>query len=57
MIFLTETVSSMVDVYSGKTFNQVEIKPEMIGYYLGDFVITYKPEKHGRSSIGATHSS
>uniref|UniRef100_V5HHZ7 40S ribosomal protein S15 n=1 Tax=Ixodes ricinus TaxID=34613 RepID=V5HHZ7_IXORI len=44
-------------VYNGKTFNQVEIKPEMIGHYLGEFSITYKPVKHGRPGIGATHSS
>lgn len=36
---------------------QVEIKPEMIGHYLGDFSLTYKPVKHGRPGIGATHSS
>merc|ERR1719163_1133031 len=33
------------------------IKPEMIGHYLGEFSITYKPVKHGRPGIGATHSS
>lgn len=38
-------------------FNQVEIKPEMVGHYLGEFSITYKPVKHGRPGIGATHSS
>ncbi|XP_055125458.1 small ribosomal subunit protein uS19-like [Symphalangus syndactylus] len=48
---------AMVGVYNGKTFNQVEIKPEMIGHYLGEFSITYKPVKHGRPGIGATHSS
>uniref|UniRef100_A0A7N4NT53 40S ribosomal protein S15 n=1 Tax=Sarcophilus harrisii TaxID=9305 RepID=A0A7N4NT53_SARHA len=52
-----EMVGSMVGVYNGKTFNQVEIKPEMIGHYLGEFSITYKPVKHGRLGIGATHSS
>ncbi|KAB0391039.1 hypothetical protein E2I00_006609 [Balaenoptera physalus] len=31
--------------------------PEMIGHYLGEFSITYKPVKHGRPGIGATHSS
>lgn len=36
---------------------QVEIKPEMIGHYLGEFSVTYKPVKHGRPGIGATHSS
>uniref|UniRef100_A0ABK0L6K5 40S ribosomal protein S15 n=1 Tax=Rattus norvegicus TaxID=10116 RepID=A0ABK0L6K5_RAT len=52
-----EMVGSMVGVYNGKTFNQVEIKPEMIGHYLGEFSITYKPVKHGRPGNGATHSS
>nr|CAB3265752.1 40S ribosomal protein S15-like [Phallusia mammillata] len=57
MIIEPEMVGSMVGVYNGKTFNQVEIKPEMIGRYLGEFSITYKPVKHGRPGIGATHSS
>merc|ERR1712078_808314 len=33
------------------------IVPEMSGHYLGEFSITYKPVKHGRPGIGATHSS
>lgn len=32
----------MVDVYNGKTFQQEEIKPEMISYHLDKFSITYK---------------
>ncbi|KAK6310466.1 hypothetical protein J4Q44_G00185210 [Coregonus suidteri] len=35
MVILPEMVGSMVGVYNGKTFNQVEIKPEMCGHYLG----------------------
>ncbi|XKL68790.1 hypothetical protein PGB90_006559 [Kerria lacca] len=57
MIIVPEMVGSIVGVYNGKTFTQVEIKPEMIGHYLGEFSITYKPVKHGRPGIGATHSS
>jgi len=57
MIIIPEMIGSVVGVYNGKTFNQVEIKPEMIGHYLGEFSITYKPVKHGRPGIGATHSS
>lgn len=33
----------------------MEIKPEMTGHYLGEFSISYKPVKHGRPGIGATH--
>ena len=57
MIVVPEMTGSIVGVYNGKTFNQVEIKPEMIGHYLAEFSISYKPVKHGRPGIGATHSS
>ncbi|EEB09081.1 40S ribosomal protein S15 [Schizosaccharomyces japonicus yFS275] len=57
MIILPEMIGSVVGIYNGKVFNQVEIRPEMVGHYLGEFSITYKPTKHGRPGIGATHSS
>merc|ERR1712055_90041 len=57
MIIVPEMIGSIVGVYNGKVFNMVEIKPEMIGHYLGEFSITYKPVKHGRPGIGATPSS
>mgnify|MGYP002474017356 FL=1 len=57
MIIVPEMVGCVVGVHQGKTFNSIEIKPEMIGHYLGEFSITYKPVKHGRPGIGATHSS
>ncbi|XP_065059832.1 small ribosomal subunit protein uS19-like [Rhopilema esculentum] len=57
MIVLPDMIGSIVGVHNGKTFNQVEIKPEMVGHYLGEFSITYKPVRHGRPGIGATHSS
>jgi small subunit ribosomal protein S15e len=57
MIILPEMIGSLIGVYNGKTFNQVEVKPEMIGHYLGEFSITYKPVTHGRPGVGATNSS
>jgi small subunit ribosomal protein S15e len=57
MIVIPEMIGSVVGVYNGKTFNQVEVKPDMVGHYLAEFSITYKPCKHGRPGIGATHSS
>ncbi|KAL5832941.1 hypothetical protein ACOSQ3_016615 [Xanthoceras sorbifolium] len=57
MIIVREMIGSIIGVYNGKTFNQVEIKPEMIGHYLAEFSISYKPVKHGRPGIGATYSS
>jgi len=57
MIIVPEMVASIVGVYNGKDFTQVEIKPDMIGHYLGEFAISYKPVKHGRPGVGATNSS
>ena len=57
MIIVPEMIGSQVAIYNGKTFNQIEIKPDMLGHYTGEFSITYKPVKHGRPGIGATSSS
>ncbi|KAI8622318.1 putative 40S ribosomal protein S15 [Chytriomyces sp. MP71] len=57
MIVVPEMVGSVVGIYNGKVFNQVEIKAEMIGHYLAEFSISYKPVQHGRPGIGATNSS
>ena len=52
MIIVPEMVHSTVAVYNGKVFNLVEVKPEMIGLYLGEFSITYRPVRHGRPGLG-----
>jgi len=57
MIIVPEMVASTVGVYNGLGFTQVEIKPDMIGHYLGEFSISYKPVKHGRAGAGATSAS
>lgn len=56
-IIIPEMIGSIVGVYNGKQYINVEIKPEMVGYYIGEFSITYKPVMHGKPGIGATHSS
>jgi len=57
MIILPQMVGGVIGVYNGKDFVTVEIKAGMIGHYLAEFSITYKPVKHGRPGIGATNSS
>lgn len=57
MVILPEMVGSVAGVYNGKTYVTVEIKPEMIGMYLGEFSITYKPVRHGKPGVGSTSSS
>ena len=57
MLIMPEMIGSIVGVYNGKVFNGIEIKPEMVGMYLGEFSPTYKPVRHGRPGIGSTNSS
>jgi len=56
-IVLPSMVQSLINVHTGKGFLQVEVKPEMIGYYLGEFAMSYKRVQHGKPGVGATHSS
>merc|ERR1711933_374149 len=51
MTIVPEMIGSVVAVYNGKQFINVEIKPEMIGHYLAEFSITYKPIRHGREQV------
>ncbi len=57
LIILPEMVGIKIQIHNGKEFVNVEIKPEMIGHYLGEFAITNKPVRHGTPGIGASRSS
>ena len=57
LIVLPEMVGVKIHIHNGKEFVAVEIKPEMIGHYLGEFAITNKPVRHGTPGIGASRSS
>lgn len=54
---LPDFVGKKVMVHNGKEFISLEIKPEMIGHYLGEFALTRKPVKHSGPGVGATRSS
>jgi small subunit ribosomal protein S15e len=56
-IIVPEIVGGVVACYSGRLFSAVEIRPDMMGHYVGELSLTYKPVRHGRPGIGATHSS
>merc|ERR1719326_1120243 len=51
MIIVPEMIGSVVGVYNGKTFYNAEVKPEMVGTYLAEYSITYKPIHHGRPGL------
>ncbi|MCL1978854.1 MAG: 30S ribosomal protein S19 [Methanomassiliicoccaceae archaeon] len=54
---IPQFVGKKVSIYNGKEFKEFEIKPEMIGCFIGEFVLTRKPPVHSGPGVGATRSS
>ncbi|MFW9899206.1 MAG: 30S ribosomal protein S19 [Candidatus Thorarchaeota archaeon] len=57
MIIFPEMVGLKIGVYNGMKYEIVEVKPEMVGHYLGEFSFTRRRVTHGSPGIGATRSS
>jgi len=57
LIVLPYMVGVTVNTYAGKDFVPVTIIPEMIGHYLGEYVMTNKRVSHGAPGVGASRSS
>ncbi len=56
-LVLPDHVGHRVAVHNGHEFKEVEIRPEMIGHYYGEFALTRRFEKHSGPGVGATRSS
>ncbi|MEW5761055.1 MAG: 30S ribosomal protein S19 [Candidatus Thermoplasmatota archaeon] len=57
MVILPEFVGRKIGIHRGNEFKIVEILPEMIGHFLGEFALTRKFIKHAGPGVGATRSS
>ena len=57
MIILPSFVGHKIHIHNGNDFQIVEIQPDMIGHYLGEFALTRKSVKHTGPGVGATRSS
>jgi len=57
MVILPFMVGLTVEVYNGKEFVPIEIRPEMVGHYLGEYSNPIKKVVHGTPGIGASRSS
>lgn len=57
MVVIPEMVNKQIKIHNGKEFVIVDIQPEMIGHYLGEFALTRKKVSHSAPGIGATRSS
>ena len=57
VLILPTMVGVTLNVYSGKEFVPITITTEMVGHYLGEYVITNKRVSHGAPGVGASRSS
>ena len=57
MIILPELVGTSFAVHDGKDWNIVEVKPEMVGHYLGEYSMTRERVSHSGPGIGATRGT
>ena len=57
LIILPYMVGVTVHIFSGKEFVPVTITLQMVGHYLGEYVITNKRVNHGAPGVGASRSS
>jgi small subunit ribosomal protein S19 len=57
MPVLPEMVGLTFAVHQGQSFERVEVEPEMLGHFLGEFQLTRQQVEHGQAGIGATRSS
>ncbi|HJN54906.1 MAG TPA: 30S ribosomal protein S19 [Candidatus Poseidoniales archaeon] len=57
MIVLPQMVGKTIGIHNGRAFVQTEIKPEMIGHYLGEYAPTRGGVTHSGPGVGATRSS
>ncbi|MGA8542057.1 MAG: 30S ribosomal protein S19 [Thermoplasmata archaeon] len=56
-LVLPSHVGRRVAIHNGKEFKEIEVRPEMIGHYYGEFSLTRRFEKHSGPGVGATRSS
>src|SRR3989338_6344421 len=57
MVIIPELIGKKVGIYNGKEFISIDIKAEMLGHRLGEFVMTRKKVEHSSPGFGATKSS
>ncbi len=57
MVIVPKMLGLTIEVYNGKEFVKINIIPEMLGHYLGEFALTRKVVKHSAPGVGASRSS
>lgn len=57
MVVLPSFVEETIMVHNGQAFERVDVEPDMIGHFLGEFALTRQAVEHTGPGVGATRSS
>ena|SRR3989344_1629764 len=57
MVILPQMIGKVIGVHNGKSFTEVEISLDMLGYRLGEFAMTRQRVQHSAPGIGATRGT
>jgi small subunit ribosomal protein S19 len=57
ILVLPSMVGMQFAVYRGNSFETLQIMPEMIGFSIGEFIMTRKAPKHTKLGVGASKST
>nr|AJS11674.1 ribosomal protein S19 [uncultured archaeon] len=57
LIIVPRMVGMNIQIYNGKSFEEMQIEIEMIGHRLGEFSLTRQKVNHSAAGIGATRGS
>jgi small subunit ribosomal protein S19 len=57
IVILPSMVGKRFAVYCGNEFKEVDVQPDMLGHFIGEFALTRKTVKHTGPGVGATRSS
>ncbi len=57
VVIVPQMIGLTIEVYNGKEFVPLKIKPEMLGHRLGEFVFTRKRVMHSSPGVGASRST
>ena len=57
LVVVPKMVGMEIQIYNGKTFENMKIEIEMVGHRLGEFALTRQKVTHSAAGIGATRGS
>lgn len=57
LVIVPAMVGMRIFIYNGQQFQSVDVMPEMLGHFFGEFSLTRARIKHGSAGVGATKGS